>query len=216
MVVAGCLLALTCASAAAAPGPWGWSASARAWSRSSGTLPAALVARGPQAPITRGQFLTALLKIEEARLVDGGDDSQRFTQSTQFSDDDGDGHDDATGLTEDELAARDEAARDAARRTLMTRTEPAPALADATAGSAGARAVAYGWIPARGGKFAATAAITSNEAALATVHMLGLRSSVLELTRRLRTEVPGARVSNYHASQALVRSLGLRFNVLDP
>jgi cell wall-associated NlpC family hydrolase len=99
---------------------------------------------------------------------------------------------------------------------LMERAEPAPALVDAAAGTARARAVAYGWMTARSGAFRGRSAVTANEAALSAAGVLGLRPSVVSLTLRLRSEVPGARVSTYSAAHALVRTLGMRWNVKDP
>lgn len=158
---------------AVAASPWAWSVSARTWSRTSAALPASLLAQGPRAPITRGQFLDALLVVE--------------------------------GLNPSE------------RRSLLASERPAPALLDAPAGSSRARAVAHGWISARAGKFDAAAPITSDEAALAMTGVLGLRPAVSSLALRLRTELPGVRMRYaYAASHALIRTVGLRYNVKDP
>lgn len=180
MVGATLALAAFASSAAAAPvakpaDPWAWSAKSRSWSSTTKVLPPALVSRGPTTRVTRGQFLAALLKVEQLRASNQG-----------------------------------------GTHRLMQRPAPALRLADAAAGSAQARAVAYGWMTARGGKFDARAAITANEAALATAGALGLRPQVVSLTRRLRSEVPGSRVTLYSSAHALVRTLGLRWNVKDP
>jgi cell wall-associated NlpC family hydrolase len=170
---------------AKAADPWAWSAASRSWASKNGVLPAALVSRGPTAKISRGQFLAALLNVENMRASGTSDwDWDQQQQDTTY--------------------------------TLLERPEPAPALTDAPAGSAQARAVAYGWMTARSGAFDGKASITANEAALATAAALGLRPSVNELTRRLRAEVPGARVSAYSSAHALVRTLGMRYNVEDP
>lgn len=99
---------------------------------------------------------------------------------------------------------------------LMERPETAAALTDAAAGTAQARAVAYGWMPAKAGAFDGRSTITANEAALSAAGVLGLRPSVVSLTLRLRSEVPGTRVTTYSAAHALVRTLGMRWNVKDP
>lgn len=167
------LAAAGSARRARAADPWGWSAAARTWARA-GYLPAAVVDRGPESKLTRGQFLVALAKIEAERAALGG-----------------------------------------APATLPTAS--GAQLADVAPTSIGARAVALGWMAPVAGRFAGTRAITSNEASLAVLGMLGLRPSVVEFAGRLRSEVPGARATYlYASSQALVRTLGLRFNVLDP
>jgi cell wall-associated NlpC family hydrolase len=161
------------ARTAKATSPWSWSVSSRNWTRSSRVLPAGLVRRGPRAPINRGQFLSALLRVQALR----GEPRQRLMRS---------------------------------RRS-------APALRDARAGSAAARAVARGWFPARNGRFDAKAAITTDEAALAITSALGLRGSVSQLAVKLRSELPGTRMHfTYAAANALARTLGLRYNVKDP
>jgi cell wall-associated NlpC family hydrolase len=174
------------ARTAKAADPWSWSASARAWTSKNAVLPAALVKRGPTARLTRAQFLNALVQVQALRAA-SQDSGGAWTEST-----------DTTG------------------RSLMELDTPAPALADAPAGSAQARAVSAGWFVARGGKFDPNTAITSNEAALAAASALGLRPAVQSLAAKLRTEVPGARVTIYQSAQALVRTVGMRFNVLDP
>ena len=55
------------AATARAASPWAWSATARNWTRTSKLLPSALVQRGPRATITRGEFLGALLRLQELR-----------------------------------------------------------------------------------------------------------------------------------------------------
>ncbi len=153
--------------------PWAWSVPARNWSRRSQVLPAGLLRRGPRAPITRGQFLDALLKVQA-------------------------------------LGPR-------SRSSLLTSRRPAPALKDAPANSTRARAISHGWIAPRAGKFDAAAPITADDAALAVTGALGLRPSVSTFAVRLRTELPGVRVRYaYAASHALVRTLGMRYNVQDP
>ncbi len=103
------------------------------------------------------------------------------------------------------------------RRDLLNSERPAPALLDAPAGSTQARAVSHGWITARAGKFDAAAPITADDAALAMTGALGLRPAVSTLALRLRTELPGVRIRYaYAASHALIRTLGLRYNVKDP
>jgi cell wall-associated NlpC family hydrolase len=100
---------------------------------------------------------------------------------------------------------------------LYASTRPAPALLDAPADSTQARAVAHGWLTARAGKFDANAPITADDAALAMTGALGLRPAVSALALRLRTELPGARLRYAYASaHALIRTLGLRYNVKDP
>jgi len=103
-----------------------------------------------------------------------------------------------------------------APRTLAESTTGAK-LRDAAPSSVGARAIALGWLLPVKGSFAARTPITSNDAALAMTGVLGLRGSTTELAGRLKTEVPGAGgVYLYGAAQALVRTVGLRYNVLDP
>ncbi len=163
----------TARSGNAASNPWSWSDSARGWVSSQRVLPPGLLKRGPSATITRGQFLSALLRVQ--------------------------------------------ALRGESRQGMMRSSRPAPALADARAGSAAARAVAYGWMPARDGKFDAASPISVDDATLAVTGALGLRSTVAAFASRLRTELPGARVRwTYAAAHALVRTLGMRYNVLDP
>lgn len=155
---------------------WSWSSSARSWAARTGTLSAPLVAKGPATPLTRGQFLAALVRVEALRARQYGTTPQ-----------------------------------------LANRSRPAPARIDAPAGSIGARAIALRWLAPIGGKAALTRPITSNEAALAVAGMLGLRGDVQTFAVKLRTEVPGVSgATTYLAAQALVRTLGLRYNVLDP
>jgi cell wall-associated NlpC family hydrolase len=112
---------------------------------------------------------------------------------------------------------RVQAMRDVGRRGLLSSPRPAPALADAAAGSAQARAVAHGWLPARAGRFDASAPITADDAALAMASALGLRPTVSTLALALQRELPGARLRwSYAAAHAIVRTLGLRYNVKDP
>ena len=107
--------------------------------------------------------------------------------------------------------------RPSARRDLLSSTRPAPALVDAPADSIQARAVSHGWITARAGKFDAGAPITADDAALSMTGALGLRPAVSTLGARMRTELPGVRLRYaYAASHALIRTLGLRWNVKDP
>lgn len=155
--------------------PFDWSLPARRWSSSSRALPVALLRRGPQARITRGQFLAGLLRVEKLRPLEWGEERRGLRQ-----------------------------------------LRPGRALPDAPAGSVKARAIANGWMTARGGRFDANAPITANEAALAMTGVLGIRSSAVSLTLRLRSEVPGARLTIYNAAHALNRTLGLRYNVEDP
>jgi len=166
------------ASGKAASNGWSWSASARTWARTKKVLPAALVRRGATAPITRAQFLDALLKVETLR-------TPSWNQQ--------------------------------APRRLLESDQAAPALADAPAGSARARAVAYGWFIAKPGRrFDANTPITSDEAALAVLGALGLRPDVKALAARFAREVPEAKFNrNYGAAQAMVRTLGMRYNVLE-
>lgn len=153
--------------------PWAWTTEPRSWASTEQVLPSAVLARGPQARISRGQFLSALLKLQAIR-----------------------------GETD---------------HALLRNSRPAPALADVPAGSAAARAVANGWMPARAGRFAGGAAITADEAAIAITASLGLRPSVNQLAGRLRSELPGHRIrTTYAAAHALSRTLGLRYNVKDP
>jgi cell wall-associated NlpC family hydrolase len=166
--------------------PWSWSARARAWTTSNAVLPTRLVKRGPTARLTRAQFLNALVKVQDLRAANQ-DSGGWWTDST-----------------------------DSAPRSLMELDTPAPALKDAAAGSAQARAVSAGWFVARSGSFVPNAPITSNEAALAAASALGLRPAVRTLAAKLRTEIPGARVTVYQSAQAIVRTVGMRFNVLDP
>lgn len=110
-----------------------------------------------------------------------------------------------------------QALKPSSRRDLLRSERPAPALLDAPAGSSQARAVSHGWITARAGKFDAAAPITADDAALAMTGALGLRPAVSTLALRLRTELPGVRIRYaYAASHALIRTLGLRYNVKDP
>jgi cell wall-associated NlpC family hydrolase len=69
---------------------------------------------------------------------------------------------------------------------------------------------------ARAGAFDPRASITANEAALSAAGVVGQRPEVVALTRRLRAEVPGARVTTYSSAHALVRTLGMRWNMKDP
>jgi hypothetical protein len=154
-------------------GPWTWSVPSRSWARQQGVLPAALVERGPSAPITRGQFLSAMLRLQRLR----GED----------------------------------------QHALMRSRRQAPALPDARANTAPARAVAYGWIPARNGRFDARQPITADEAAIAITSALGLRPMVGEFAVRMRGELPGVQARwTYASAHAISRSLGLRYNVKDP
>lgn len=153
--------------------PWAWTTEPRSWASTHAIVPGAVLARGPQAPISRGHFLGALLKLQRLR----GEQQHALLRSSR----------------------------------------PAPALADVPAGSAAARAVANGWMPARAGRFAGGSAITADEAAIAITAALGLRPSVTQLAVRLRTELPGQRIRiRYAAAHALSRTLGLRYNVKDP
>jgi cell wall-associated NlpC family hydrolase len=171
----GFQVAATARAGKAASNPWSWSTSARRWTAVQRVLPSSLVSRGPAATITRGQFLSALLRVQSLRGT--------------------------------------------ARQGLMRSRRTAPALRDARAGSAAARAVAYGWIPARNGKFDGAVPITVDDATLAVTGALGLRPAVSQLAVRLRTELSGSGVNvrwTYAAAHSLVRTLGLRYNVLDP
>lgn len=161
------------AARAKATDPFAWTTQPRSWAASQGMLPAGVLARGPQARISRGHFLSALLKLQKLR----GERTHALLRSSR----------------------------------------PAPALADVPAGSAAARAVANGWMPARAGRFAGGSAITADEAAIAITAALGLRPAVNQLALRLRTELPGQRIrTTYAAAHALSRTLGLRYNVKDP
>lgn len=102
------------------------------------------------------------------------------------------------------------------RRSLRDSNVAAPARPGAPAGSVAARAIALGWMPLRRGHFAGSEPVTSDEAAIALAGMLGLRGDVAQLTVRLRSEVPGSNVTLAQSAHALVRTLGLRYNVLDP
>lgn len=79
-----------------------------------------------------------------------------------------------------------------------------------------AKAVRLGWITPINGRFAAASPVTSNDAALGMVSVLGLRTSAVLASRRLATEVPGLTGFPFlwGMSQSYVRSLGLRYNVL--
>jgi cell wall-associated NlpC family hydrolase len=93
----------------------------------------------------------------------------------------------------------------------------APARAGARAGSLAARALALRWLTPIKGAFAGFAPISSNEAALGMAGVLGLRGDVQTFAVKLRTEVPGTKGSaTYQSAQALIRSVGLRYNVRDP
>ncbi|MCW2960139.1 MAG: NlpC/P60 family protein [Thermoleophilia bacterium] len=161
--------------AARAAGPWGWSTPARTWAQGAKVLPAALVAKGPTARLTRAQFAVSLLQVEALRAARTGGDRP------------------------------------------LANAGAGKVLPDARAGSLGARVVGLGWLRPVNGKFAPYAAISADDAALAMTGVLGLRGDVTTLARKLRSEVPGAK-TNYAlaAAHALNRTVGLRFNVLDP
>lgn len=156
-------------------GAWGWSSGARSWASRSKVLPTALVNRGPQAALTRMQFVAALARVETLRAAGGA----------------------PLRLTDPKLVA--------------------PARADAPAGSLGARALTLRWLTPIAGGFAPNKAITANEAALAMAGVVGLRGEVQTFATRLRAEVPGTTGSaTYQSAHALIRSLGMRYNVRDP
>jgi cell wall-associated NlpC family hydrolase len=101
--------------------------------------------------------------------------------------------------------------------TLLASAAPGKAWRDAAPTSLGSRAIALGWLTPRAGAFAPYAAITSNEAALVMTGVLGLRSSTADLAVRFKTAFPEVKIAfTYAAAQQLVRTLGLRYNVLDP
>ncbi|MBC7459942.1 MAG: C40 family peptidase [Thermoleophilia bacterium] len=158
-----------------AVGPFAWSSPSLIWSRDSGVLPAALVAKGPLQRMTRAQFLVAVVKLEALRAAQQG------------------------------------------TPTVLASAAPGAAWPDAAPGTLGSRALALGWLTPQAGRFAPFAPITSNEAALLMTGVLGLRPSTADLAARLKTTFPEVRVAfTYAAAQALVRTVGLRYNVLDP
>lgn len=101
---------------------------------------------------------------------------------------------------------------------LMRSRRHGRALRDARAGSAAARAVANGWFSARNGAFEGSSPITADDATRAVMAALGMQRDVGRLAITLRDELPGTSgVRWYYASaHALARTLGLRYNVLDP
>ncbi|MCW2950665.1 MAG: NlpC/P60 family protein [Thermoleophilia bacterium] len=100
---------------------------------------------------------------------------------------------------------------------MLATARPGRAWPDARPASLGSRAIALGWLTPQAGRFAAYAPITSNEAALLMTGALGLRRSTTDLAVRLKTTFPEVKIAfTYAAAQALVRTAGLRYNVLDP
>lgn len=61
------------ARSARAASPWAWSVPGRNWARTTKVLPATLLARGPRATITRGEFLDALVQVEALHAEDDRD-----------------------------------------------------------------------------------------------------------------------------------------------
>ena len=108
------------------------------------------------------------------------------------------------------------AARSGTPRLLAT-AAPGVAYPDAVPTSLGSRAMQLGWLTPVNGRFAPYAPITANEAALVMTGVLGLRGSTTDLATRLKTTFPELQIPfTYAAAQALVRTVGLRYNVLDP
>jgi cell wall-associated NlpC family hydrolase len=100
---------------------------------------------------------------------------------------------------------------------LLAEAGPGVAYPDAAPTSLGSRAIKLGWLTPVGGRFAPYAPITANEAALLMTGVLGLRGSTGEFAVRLKTTFPELQIPfTYAAAQALVRTVGLRYNVLDP
>lgn len=153
---------------------WGWSFSSRRWAEKSGVLPSTVAKQRPTTHLTRGEFLSALVKLQQLQ-------SKRSQH-------------------------------------LMKSRKKAPALIDARANSVAARAVANQWFVAINGRFDAGAPITADEAARATLAALGLGPDVSLFARRLRDELAGVTGVRwtYASAHALARTLGLRYNVLDP
>lgn len=53
--------------AATSADPWTWTSDPGSWAATHGMFPAAVLARGPQAPISRARFLAALLRLQRLR-----------------------------------------------------------------------------------------------------------------------------------------------------
>jgi hypothetical protein len=138
-----------------------------------GVLPAALLRKPGDAPVTRAEFVAALVKLDGV------------------------------------------AARRAHRAPLLRRAQGGAGLPDAPRGSAGARAIALGWLSAQNGRFAGSAPLTANEAARGVIGALGLRGSARAFARRLQLAAPDSGLWYYDAAvQVYTRALGLRYNHL--